>query len=136
MIVKKHLFFCIIFAVFSCKDTALPEPKKLIEKDVMIDILYDIAIIEAIKTSHPYTLQSKGVDTKTYIYKKYKIDSVQFAKSDKYYATDAKQYGKMYQKVMDRIKEQKTKDSLAQLPKAIKKDVNENSLKSKLLRTK
>lgn len=133
---KKYLSFCLLYLLVSCKDTAIPEPKKLIEKDVMIDILFDIAIIEAIKISHPYSLQDKGVDTKTYIYKKYKIDSVQFAKSDKYYAANAKQYGKMYQKVMDRIKEQKTKDSLAQIPKAIKKDANENSLKSKLLRTK
>lgn len=123
MIMKKQLFFCITFILVSCRDTAIPAPKKLIEKDVMIDILYDIAIIEAVKTSIPYSLQSKGVDTKTYIYKKYKIDSVQFAKSDKYYATDAKQYGKMYQKVMDRIKEQKTKDSLSQLPKTIKKPI-------------
>ena len=111
----------IIIMVISCKDSALPEPKNLIDEDIMVNVLYDIAIIEAIKVSQPFSLQSKGINAKTYIYKKYKIDSTQFAKSDKYYAIDVAKYSKMYQKVIDRINEQKKKDSLILLPKPVKK---------------
>ncbi len=119
----KNFVFLILFsvAIFSCKENAMPEPKNLIDKDVMVDILYDIAIIEAIKTSQPFSLQTKGIDAKTYIYKKYKIDSTQFAKSDKYYATDVAEFAKMHQKVVDKINEVKKADSLQMLPKPIKK---------------
>ena len=110
----------VAFVIISCKQTALPKPKNLIDEDVMVDVLFDIAIIEAIKVSNPFSLQTKGIDARTYVYKKYKIDSTQFAKSDKFYAVDVQNYAKMYQKVIDRIKEQKTKDSLAIIPKPLK----------------
>ena len=118
---KYFIIVAIVFLVTSaCKQTALPKPKNLIDEDIMVDILYDVAIIEAIKVSQPFSLQSKGIDAKTYIYKKYKIDSIQFAKSDKFYAIDVQQYAKMYQQVIDKIKAQKTKDSLAIIPKSVK----------------
>ena len=38
-----------------------------------------------------------------YIYKKYKIDSVQFSKSNKYYASDIDEYKKMFEKVKEKL---------------------------------
>ena len=118
---KKFIVVTILCTLLSCKETALPKPKNLIDKDVMVEILYDIAIIEAIKVSQPFSLEAKGISAKTYIYKKYKVDSIQFAKSDKFYATDVQQYTKIYQQVIDKINAQKKKDSLAIIPKSVKK---------------
>jgi hypothetical protein len=117
---KISIILLTFFLIVACKKTILEAPKNLIEEDKMIDILYDISILEAIKISQPTSLQTKGIDPKTYIYKKYKIDSLQFAKSDQYYASDLKVYSKMYQKVIDKIAAQKTKDSIANLPKTKK----------------
>ncbi len=117
---KIRIILLTFFVLMACKKTILEAPKNLIDEDKMVDVLYDVAILEAIKISQPTSLQTKGIDPKTYIYKKYGIDSLQFAKSDKFYASDVKNYGKMYQKVIDRITEQKTKDSIANLPKKTK----------------
>lgn len=110
----------LLFVHLSCKNEPIQAPSNLIEKDKMIDVLYDVAILEAIKVSNPGSLKARGIDSKTYIYKKFKIDSIQFAKSDKYYASDVKKYGKMYQEVIDRINAEKKADSLKNLPKPIK----------------
>ena len=82
--------------LISCKKAAISEPKNLIDEDKMVEILYDIAILEAIKVSNPASLQSRGIDSKTYIYEKFKIDSLQFEQSDKFYTSDVVQYAKMY----------------------------------------
>ena len=108
-----------LMVLIACKKNAISEPKNLIDPDKMVEILYDIAILEAIKVSNPASLQLRGIDSKTYIYKKFKIDSLQFAQSDKFYASDVVQYAKMYKKVIDQINAEKTKDSLLNLPKKL-----------------
>lgn len=119
----KKTFFTIfiIITLIACKRSIVAEPKNLIDEDKMVDILYDISILEAIKISNPQSLQTRGIDSKTYIYKKFEIDSLQFALSDKYYASDVKNYAKIYQQVIDRINGEKTQDSLKNLPKPPKK---------------
>ncbi|MEO0060241.1 MAG: hypothetical protein RLZZ312_1888 [Bacteroidota bacterium] len=116
---KFKLFLLVSVVLFACKNPPIEKPSNLINQDKMIDVLYDVAILEAIKVSNPGSLRTRGINSKTYIYKKFKIDSIQFAKSDKYYAADIKQYGKMYQEVIDRINAEKTADSLKNLPKSI-----------------
>ena len=113
--------FFVVLTFLACKSEVIEAPKNLIEPDKMVDILYDVAILEAIKVNSPMSLRERGIDSKTYIYKKHKIDSLQFAKSDKYYASDIRNYEKMYQEVIDRIKTAKSNDSLKNLPKPLKK---------------
>ena len=87
---------------FSCNNNSVEKPKNLIGKDKMVDILYDISLLEAIKTQNI----NGGMNSKMgneYIYKKYKIDSVQFVKSNKYYASDIEEYKKMFEKIKERL---------------------------------
>lgn len=86
----------------SCNSNSVEKPDNLIDKDKMTDILYDMSLLEAIKTQNI----NGGITPKTankYIYKKYKIDSIQFAKSNKYYASDIEEYKKMFEKIKDRL---------------------------------
>ena len=74
----------------------------------MIDILYDISLLEAIKTQNI----NGGMNSKMgndYIYKKYKIDSIQFIKSNKYYASDIEEYKKMFEKIKERLNKETLK---------------------------
>jgi hypothetical protein len=74
----------------------------------MVDILYDISLIEAIKNQNI----SGGISNKVandYIYKKYKIDSIQFVKSNKYYASDIDGYKKMFEEVKARLTKETAK---------------------------
>jgi hypothetical protein len=46
----------------------------------MIDVMYDLSILDAIKYQNP-SLETYKINPSQYIYKKYKIDSAQFAKA-------------------------------------------------------
>lgn len=102
------IVLCCALSVFSCGKTSVEKPNNLIAKDKMVDILYDISLLEAIKAQN----LKGGINKKRaneYIYKKYKIDSVQFAKSNKYYATDLNEYKKMYDKVKEKLNKENTR---------------------------
>jgi hypothetical protein len=101
---KKSILVGLLLLLFSCNDT-IEKPNNLIEKDKMVDILYDISLLEAIKSQNI----NGGISNKNanaYLYQKYKIDSVQFAQSNKYYAADVEEYKKMFEEVKTRLEAQ------------------------------
>ncbi|MEC4004056.1 DUF4296 domain-containing protein [Flavobacterium sp. SUN052] len=101
------LFIAIAFVTSSCKNDAAEKPKNLIERDKMVAIIYDLAILDASRT------QTSGTQTypkaTEFLKKKYKVDSLTFAKSTQYYASDLKEYKKMYDEVKERLTAQNTK---------------------------
>src|SRR5436190_18515032 len=107
---KKTLMFLVFLLIaISCQESMADKPGNLIAEDKMINILSDIAILEAIKVENPGSLTDRNIVPDKYIYKKYKIDSLQFANSNKYYASDVNNYSKMYEKVSQNI-EKKQKE--------------------------
>jgi sensor c-di-GMP phosphodiesterase-like protein len=112
---KKLVFlFGAILLLVSCKNEVVEKPEKLIDEDQMVNIIYDLSILEAMKYQSSQSATPKyAINPKEYIYKKYHIDSLQFARSNHYYASDMGNYKKMYDKVNERIKaEQKQVDAL------------------------
>lgn len=120
----------IVFLLFGCQNS-VDKPDNLIDEDKMIDVLYDFALLEGIKTD--YSLNQQSLDNEKFIYKKYKIDSLQFVQSNAYYASDLDKYKKMYQKLNEKIDFQKTeKDSLLNGKNKPKlKKINKPKLESK-----
>jgi hypothetical protein len=39
----------LLFRIISCKEDAVDKPSKLIAEDKMIDVMYDLSILDAIK---------------------------------------------------------------------------------------
>ena len=74
----------------------------MIEKDKMVDILYDISLLETIKNQGIKRGFTQD-EINQYILKKYKIDSLQLVSSNKYYASDAEEYKKMFEKVKAKL---------------------------------
>jgi len=104
---KCFAIVCLLFSFISCTN-GIEKPKNLIDKDKMVDVLYDLSLLEAIKTQNV----GGGISNKKaneYIYKKYKIDSVQLAQSNKYYASDVEEYKKIFEKVKAKLDEQNKK---------------------------
>ena len=85
----------------------MPKPDNLLDEEAMTNILFDIAILQATDGSMPLKLSEEHINSTTYIYKKYAIDSLTFYQNQRYYAADVKQYKKMYQEVLDRLNEEK-----------------------------
>ncbi len=103
---KLVLVFCTICLV-ACSNNPVPKPDNLLDEEVMTNILFDIAILQAAEGSMPLRLSEEQINSNTYIYKKYAIDSLTFYQNQRYYAADVKQYKKMYQEVLDRLDEEK-----------------------------
>lgn len=94
--------------LFSCKKGTVEKPSKLIDEKTMIAILYDLSVLEAIKSNNPQLLEEKQINPYTYIYEKYKIDSLEFVQNNRYYSTDLKRYKKMFEEVEQQLADQKT----------------------------
>jgi len=129
---KKILPFLVVLVLLvSCKKELVKKPKHLIEKEKMASILYDISILEAIKIQNPGVIDTFKLNSNEYIFKKYKIDSVQFAQSNIYYAADYKEYGKIFERIKKRLDSNKSNiDSLIKVKK--RKDSLQAIVKKKL----
>jgi len=104
---KNLILFTLLLLAISCKKAIFEKPVKFIDEDKMVNILFDISVLEAIKQVNPTALTERKITTSYYIYKKYQIDSLQFAENDKFYASDVKNYAKMYEEVAKRIDDYK-----------------------------
>jgi hypothetical protein len=78
-----------------------------------MNIMYDLALLEAIKYQSPTVLDSNQIRPKQFIYKKYKIDSLQLAQNNVYYAADYKSYKIMFEEVVKRIAIEKKRANAA-----------------------
>lgn len=104
---KIFLFLITIGTLHSCGEEVIEKPVNLISKDKMINILYDLAIINAAKSSGPKVMENMNFEPMEYIYNKYQIDSVQFVTSDLYYASLPLEYEDIYKKLENRIVKEK-----------------------------
>lgn len=97
----KHFFYILILISFvGCNSVDRPKkPKDLIAKDKMSDIMYDLYILNAAKGVNRKLLELNGVMPLEFVYKKYNIDSLQFADSNTYYAYDTEVYSALVDKV-------------------------------------
>lgn len=99
---------CFATTLISCQNSAIEKPEKPIDEDVMVDILYDLSLMEAIKSQN-ISDSDNTINSSQYIYKKYKIDSLQFVQNNKFYASDVDNYKKMFEKVKARLENEANK---------------------------
>ena len=71
----------------------------------MTEILYDLALINGLRSTDDRILKRHEIETMPYIYEKYGVDSLQFVHSDQYYASVPEIYQKMYESIQQRIEE-------------------------------
>lgn len=134
----KRVLLLLMIGIFlaKCNSKPVEKPENLIEKPVMIDILYDLHLLNAIRSNGNNYETNFSLTPEKYIYKKYKIDSAQFSSSNRYYASDLQEYEEMFELIMERLKKNKpTIDSIS-TEKPVekiksKKRSNEDSLKEK-----
>lgn len=116
----------VLFLSVSCKKELVKEPAKLIGKEKMIDIIYDLSLLEAIKYQQPLSLDSVESNPTKFVFKKYKVDSLQFAQSNIYYAADYDSYKEMFDEINARLDKEK-KSTEIKLKAEEKKAAKESS---------
>ncbi len=100
---KKYIFIIIIF--FSCNNTnnKILSPDNLISEEKMVDVIYEMTLINVSKGVNRQILERNGVIPEEYIFKKYDIDSLQFALSNEFYSNNLDTYLKIYEKVKEKL---------------------------------
>lgn len=106
--IKNITYLIVGILLWSCSESR-KQPANLIPQEVMIDIFYDMNMIQTIRNSDFKLYDSYNIDPEEYIYTKYNIDSLQFAESNKYYAFNPEEYEKMLDAVIERINTEKEK---------------------------
>ncbi len=120
--------FLLLLLMSGCQDVRnTPKPDDLIPKEKMVDVLTEIALLHGARSYNANLLEEKGVDPGRYIYKKFSIDSLQFARSNDYYSEHVKEYQDIYSQVKERlqalrveydsirVREERRRDSLKEI---------------------
>ena len=131
----------ILCLVFSCNNTLNQNnkpPENLISKEKMVDIIYDMTLINVAKGVNKTILENNGIIPEQYLFNKHSIDSMLFAKSNEYYSYDLKTYQTIYDNVKIKLEKNKKiiSDSieiLKQISGEMSKKLIKESKKNKIL---
>ena len=131
----------ILCLVFSCNNTLNQNnkpPENLISKEKMVDIIYDMTLINVAKGVNKSILENNGIIPEQYLFNKHSIDSILFAKSNEYYSYDLKTYQTIYDNVKIKLEKNKKiiSDSieiLKQISAELSKKLIKESKKNKIL---
>ena len=102
---RNYLLLFWVLGLIACADKLIEEPDNLIPSDQMAEILYDMALLNAIDNSHPEVLEENRLEVMEFVFEKYGVDSLQFTSSDLYYASVPAEYQKIYEVVEQRLTE-------------------------------
>jgi len=98
-------FIAMLLLGAGCNEKVIERPENLIPRDVMIDIYFDLSLINSGKAIDPSALENSNIEPMPFIYKKYGIDSAQFVSSDLYYAAIPLEYEAIYKTLETRLEE-------------------------------
>ena len=121
-------FFLVVSILFfiSCENLEVKKPSNLISEDQMVEILYDMVLINSSKGVNKKLLQKNINNPEAYIFKKHNIDSLQFAESNAYYTFKNEVYKSIYEKLELKLTIQKTKlEALLKEKNSIKDSIRE-----------
>lgn len=115
--------------VFGCQDVKQPEkPKDLIGKDKMVDMLTEAYLANSARSVDNKSIITNGIKMDSLIYNNFGVDSLQFAKSNEFYAADINAYMEIFQKVEARLTGmQKEMDSIRVMEKSRKDSISKKA---------
>lgn len=109
-ILRKHIALIVMVALVLCscgKEIKPEKPKNLIPEKEFTEMLFDMFVINSAKGVNKKVMEENGLKPEAYVFEKYQIDSLQFAKSNEYYAYDSKKYAAILNKVKLNVENQK-----------------------------
>ncbi|TVZ25910.1 uncharacterized protein DUF4296 [Gillisia sp. Hel_I_86] len=102
--------FIIACFLSSCQNIEeVKKPGNLISEDKMVEVLTELNLLNSAKNYNKRILEETGLQPDTYLYSKYKIDSLQLAESTTYYAKKYDKFEGIYQKVKQNLEAMKAK---------------------------
>ncbi len=124
---QRIIILCLVFSCNNTPDQNTKPPENLISKEKMVDIIYDMTLINVAKGVNKSILENNGIIPEQYLFNKHSIDSMLFAKSNEYYSYDLKTYQTIYDNV--KIKLEKNKKIISDSIDILKQISGELSIK-------
>ncbi|QBA65100.1 DUF4296 domain-containing protein [Muriicola soli] len=130
----KILALVVLIFLGSCAEKLIEKPDDLIPKEKMTQLLFDLAILNSAKGTNKAILEVYFDNPTTFLFNQYGVDSLQFVKSDIYYASQPLVYESIYKEVAARLEAEKLKveenrqkrnDSLIKRSRKIKDSISE-----------
>ncbi|HEY9184791.1 MAG TPA: DUF4296 domain-containing protein [Salegentibacter sp.] len=119
---KKGLYLLIFLMAFSaCQSVEeTKKPDDLIAEDKMVEVLTEISIMTSARNFNKRKFESLGIKPENYIYEKFGIDSLQFERSNAFYAANYMQYENIYRQVKENLQGMKDEmDSLREVERKL-----------------
>lgn len=104
---KRFALMAVVALIFSCAEEVVKKPEDLIPRDTMTELLYEMAVLNAAKSTNKAILEEQFDDPTEFLFKQYGVDSLQFVKSDVYYASQPLVYESIYKEVEARLDKEK-----------------------------
>ena len=108
---KNYIYVLLFFlaAMTSCEEPVVEKPENLIKEEKMIEMMLDMHLAEAIFQNQRYQdsaiLKTTSADFYYSVLEEYNVPDTLFEKSFVYYASNPRQFEKMYQDVMNKLSE-------------------------------
>lgn len=101
---KKWFLYCIVIMLMvSCGEELISRPNNLISKEKMADIIEEMAIVNAAKTTNSAVFRENNIEPTEYVLSKFEVDSLQFVESDRYYVSKPAEYERIFKIVEKRL---------------------------------
>ena len=98
------VIFLSLFLLISCQNIERsPEPEDLIPPEKMVEILTDISLVHGARTYNKSVMETKGINPEEFIWERHNVDSLQFVRSNDYYAENYEMYKTIYDSVKSRL---------------------------------
>ncbi len=127
---KKLLTIVLVLVIgTSCVEKIIEKPDDLIPQEKMTQMLFDLAILNAAKSTNSSLLEVHFDSPTNFLMEQYGVDSLQFVKSDLYYASQPLVYEAIYKEVSAKLEKEKNRieearkvvnDSLARSSRKLK----------------
>jgi hypothetical protein len=110
---KKIFFLSLVsIAILSCDNkTSLPKPDKLITEAELEEVLYEMAILQGAESQSRISGEDI-IDTYSYIKARFGLDSLTIVQNNMYYSSDYKNYEKLNERVINRLKKLRDQTSI------------------------
>ena len=126
---KNGIVVFIVCFVLACEArTVNPPPHGLLSEETMENMLYDLALLNALQASF-LVQEGQAIFDGKYMEKKYQVPDSIWTASKKYYAQDPQSMAKIYKRINTRLN--KAKDSIEVLKTAKEKAAEEKAAKEK-----
>ncbi|HPF11549.1 MAG TPA: DUF4296 domain-containing protein [Flavobacteriaceae bacterium] len=105
---KRWLYILVLLSIISCQDVKWPDkPKNLIPKETMVEILAESYTGNAARSVKNRVIRDAGIHLDSLIYSKYGVDSLSFAQSNTYYASQLNEYLDIMKRVEAKLEAKK-----------------------------